>query len=270
MEKRDGKASSRDSSKDYGRRRRNRSNRRTISGVQNTVRRPTILGSFTTVGFPDEYRCLLKYSMEESVSGTTGAIISQLFRANSLFDPDYTNTGHQPTYFDQLSLIYGRYYVKACRMRVMFVNTSATIPLMFSVSASDQSLAGLSNLDAVAEAPYSWTGIVSSISSTSRVIETPMIATSKIMGQVSTEPDDNMYAAVGANPADVWWFEIFCQSIDKSSTSFGYIRVVLEFECLFKDLGSPGESLLRYMEGLQNLKAHEKPKLPPRGPPGKQ
>jgi len=39
--------------------------------------------------------------------------VEQVFRANSLFDPDVTNAGHQPYGFDTLSSIYTRYKVES-------------------------------------------------------------------------------------------------------------------------------------------------------------
>lgn len=212
------------------------------SMVNNARSSPQILGTFKTIGFPDEYRCTLKYSMSRSMGGSTGAIIAQEFRANSLFDPDFTNAGHQPDFFDQLSLVYGRYYVKAAQIRCQFVNTSATMPIRFIVTASDQSISALGNMDNLDEAVYSKQVILPSINSPQQTVTSPMLATSKMMGQKETEPDDNMYAAVGANPTDVWWYEINAQSIDLTSTSFGYVLVTMLFECMFKDLTTPASS----------------------------
>jgi len=42
------------------------------------------------------------------------------FRLNSLFDPDYSGTGHQPYQFDQLSGIYNNYIVSRCDFKVTF------------------------------------------------------------------------------------------------------------------------------------------------------
>ncbi len=55
--------------------------------------------------------------------GTFGT--EQVFRLNSLFDPDLTGTGHQPFGFDQLTPIYGRYAVQAVTLDIEFFSSNA-------------------------------------------------------------------------------------------------------------------------------------------------
>lgn len=66
----------------------------------------------------------LKYAETISLDPGTGAtsIASYSFRANDLYDPNYTGTGHQPLYFDNLMQLYGRFCVMYSRIRVSFFN----------------------------------------------------------------------------------------------------------------------------------------------------
>jgi len=61
--------------------------------------------------------------------GTSGADVPvyHQFTANSLYDPDYTGTGHQPLGFDQMMAFYDHYAVLSCEITVAgSVNTGTT------------------------------------------------------------------------------------------------------------------------------------------------
>lgn len=68
----------------------------------------------------------LVYSIGFTSSSTTGNQWSWQFRLNSLFDPDFTGTGSQPTSFDQWMTLYDRYRVVACEVDVTVSNSNGT------------------------------------------------------------------------------------------------------------------------------------------------
>jgi len=59
------------------------------------------------------------------VTITTGAVGSWVFRANDLFDPDFTGTGHQPMGFDQMMVFYNHFAVEKCMIKVQAQNLSS-------------------------------------------------------------------------------------------------------------------------------------------------
>lgn len=61
--------------------------------------------------FPAVAYATMRYSTSISITGTIGVATGHIFRANSLFDPDYTGIGHQPYGFDQYAAIYNHYEV---------------------------------------------------------------------------------------------------------------------------------------------------------------
>jgi len=79
--------------------------------------------------FPPTITKRMRYSESFTGSCTAGAITStQMFRANDLFDPNLTGTGHQPMGFDQLMLWYNHAFVVWSKITCVFKNTAATIP----------------------------------------------------------------------------------------------------------------------------------------------
>lgn len=67
--------------------------------------------------------------------GAAGLGADQVYRANSLFDPDFTGVGDQPMGYDQWSAFFGLYRVRGCRYTVEIANAN-TSPCLVGVLPS--------------------------------------------------------------------------------------------------------------------------------------
>lgn len=76
--------------------------------------------------FPVRTHKTLRYHTNVSVATTAGAVATYIFRANDLFDPDFSGTGHQPMGFDQMMVFYNHFAVDRCRIIVNAANTAAS------------------------------------------------------------------------------------------------------------------------------------------------
>lgn len=92
-------------------------------------RRPTSKPNLLSLGptFPNGLIAKHKYTDQLTLSAnyTTGDIPGtalQSIRTASLFDPDRTNTGHQPLFYDEMALVYNQYRVLGAKIRLRFVN----------------------------------------------------------------------------------------------------------------------------------------------------
>lgn len=77
--------------------------------------------------FPARLSTVLPYADRYTLSGTTLLTTfgsEQSFRLGSLFDPDFTGTGHQPFGYDQLTPFYVRYLVTHVDIVVTFSDPS--------------------------------------------------------------------------------------------------------------------------------------------------
>jgi len=75
-------------------------------------------------GFPDRTSVMLKY-VERKTHTTTGTpYYNYLWRANSIYDPDFTATGHQPLFYDQYTPIYSNWIVKGVKITAQISNAS--------------------------------------------------------------------------------------------------------------------------------------------------
>lgn len=106
-----------------GKRKFKRSTRR-----KTTTRKPTrtrrSAGPFRTLNTADPFRSSMSVKMHYAQdhvmqAGTLGAVgVEQIYRINSLFDPDFTAGGHQPYAFDQMALLYRKYKVNSVLVEI--------------------------------------------------------------------------------------------------------------------------------------------------------
>lgn len=96
-----------------------------------------------TGGFPQNTVVKLRYSEEFILNPGVPGVDNYFFRANSLYDPDYTAIlGHQPLYYNQWSPMYKRYTVLGSKITMMYVPSlsSSVVPLTYGVSLQKESI----------------------------------------------------------------------------------------------------------------------------------
>lgn len=203
----------------------------------------TRVGFGPIIGFPDVLHVRLKYVETISFSGSATPA-AQVYRMNDLHDPNLTGVGHQPDYYDQLTAIYGRWCVLASQAEVTVYNTTAAMGLALAANYSDAVVSGL-NVEALSESKFSRTANTGYGGSgkPNVVINMPAMTTAQITGQREIESDPNFYTSVGSSPGDPWYLTLKMQSVDGVTTIVAYARFVLIFDCIFKELTNPGESL---------------------------
>lgn len=202
-----------------------------------------VTGRFPGIGFPDRLRCHLKYC--QIITMTVAASMYQVFNANSLFDPDNTGTGHQPTYFDQLSAVYKKYLVVGVQMTVEIINHDSGIGIFGVAVYSDNDNSGLT-AEALAEGRFTKTfrASLSTGGPGTAICRMPYIKIPQIMGEPQIEPDPNMYSNVTGSPTDLAYAYWKLSADDLVGPIHGTTRTTLIYDCIFKDLTDPGQSLV--------------------------
>lgn len=94
------------------------------------------LSRFPLFGFPPKLQVKHRYCQIVSISAAAAGVGNWQFRANGMFDPDYTGTGHQPLYFDQLATIYDHFTVLRSYAKFT-VSNLATTPATVNVFLND-------------------------------------------------------------------------------------------------------------------------------------
>lgn len=102
---------------------------------------------------PHKYRCKLRYCEEITLQPLANSITQYVFSANGLYDPNITGSGHQPNGFDQLITLFSLYRVLWSKIRVSYVDTTASnpTPMYYTVSLLGTSAATYTTVQAMLE-----------------------------------------------------------------------------------------------------------------------
>jgi len=192
-------------------------------------------------GFPDQLRCTLVY--RDNGVQFTGSISpsAQVYRANSLFDPDLSGSGSQPEYFDQLSACYLQYCVQAVRVKVQMFNTG-TVSNVCALIYSDANVATQS-VENMNESRFSSSQIIGAKSGMdTKKMALPPILISTIQGEKFLNTDPNNYQGIGINPVDPAFIIFRTSTMDNATNSNLYVNFEIEYDAWFKELTPVVES----------------------------
>lgn len=205
--------------------------------------------------FPDRVFTELKYAQLQSTGNITkGAAYEYFFRGNSVFDPDFTGTGAQPTYFDNFSPLYLRYRVHASKITVRAVCDS-TNSASFTICVSPVDLStGYSTLADYQAGPYTKYKQVAFATSTQTV--TNFMTTKKKFGFKTIADEEDMASLCSTNPAEVWYWGICIDGTDSTSTIKAALDIQIKYYVEFFDRADQNMSL----EKLDAWKAKFAPK----------
>lgn len=228
-----------------------RGNQNKETSLITAANRPSSFGSlrsavFMGFGFPDRLKCTLKYrSIGMAFSGVSPA--AQVFRMNSLFDPDLTNAGHQPQEFDQLSAVYGQYCVVGSVLKAE-VQCNANVDFDGVACYCDANTSS-NTVQTLGEGRWALTKVFGESQGIgSKNFHLPPVAHSVIQGQKELESDPNNYCAVSTNPTDVVFGIHKYEASDGVASMAALVSFTLEFQCIFKEKTDNTSSLMRIKE----------------------
>jgi len=104
-------------------------------------------------GIPNKLVTVVKYSTSITLGSGLAPVGSHTFRANSIFDPDFTSTGHQPMYTDQFATLYQNYKVLKTKIVAKGMGTqgAANANCCFGVDVLDSDSTIDTNADTIRE-----------------------------------------------------------------------------------------------------------------------
>lgn len=201
-------------------------------------RRPRLTVSrFGSTIVPDQVMVNLRYADAKSYSGATA--IDQVFRANSMYDPDLTGVGNQPRGFDQWSAFYARYMVVECGIHVQVSHNSAEpqqLTLVFTPTSTP-----ITTPERAVELPYSKTRMIAEYPCQPTVNLSHRMDIRKIRG-VSQLVYNYDGAAIGSNPSAVAYIHVACNTFSGSLVRDTVIQYTLFYKAIMFDRIMMGSS----------------------------
>lgn len=160
--------------------------------------------------FPAYVDVCLKYNELFTINAGSGTSALHLFRANSVFDPNFTGVGHQPLGFDEWAAVYGKYRVikSSCKIMACMNGVSTTSQAIFGVRTTSDSGTTTNITRNMEQTNCKWTMVTGSLE--------PKTLTCywNIKSVASMSNEDNLNAAVTGNPVQEDYFQVFYHAID--------------------------------------------------------
>jgi len=161
----------------------------------------------------------LPYQTTVALSGAvTGAANYNIFRANSIFDPDYSGVGHQPLGHDQWNLFYNHYIVQACKITVSFACPAVTTPFYVGIALTDDvisaAIGSTTNFSTAAENRHIRYRLVTTQDSGKTITLSYNANVLKFLGRSSSS--DDVKTTFGNNPTEQAFYQVFVMPVNVS------------------------------------------------------
>jgi len=194
---------------------------------------------------PPKRRLTLRYCDTIALTSTSGAVATWVIRANDLFDPDLTGTGHQPMGFDPMMLFYNHFCVLKAKLTCTFQSTSGAVSQ--GLIRYDASATPLTVIDRILELG----GCVSTMMGTQGGLGSSMtidlsLNVAKLQGVTPATilADPTLRGDAATSPTELTYFHI--QLFDTGGASSGaYVTFYLEQEAVFTEPRDNVESFHR-------------------------
>jgi hypothetical protein len=190
----------------------------------------------THSGLPERMKVSLPYCDTLVFTHTSGIQKDQTWRLTSLFDPDYTNAGHQPLYYDQFISFYHQYIVESVDVEIDISQVNQASPLHAALwvdaSASTTPVASASAPAVVRERPGALYVLTSGFD-VYKFKKTFVISEELGLSRDAYVNSFNQWTPTGSNPGQNVFLQYCCAPIDNATTITSQISVKLVFNAWF-------------------------------------
>lgn len=184
--------------------------------VRRVSRKPGIRG-FAPLGLKQAVR--LRYCDHVALNPAVGYSGDYVYRANDLYDPNLTGTGHQPYGFDQLMAMYEHFTVVGSKITVNFVNTqTAGTPMICALKLDtlDTTLAS-QDMQYIREMPGQLARVVNTQTPGCTLRKAFSAAKHFTIPRGSVVSSAPHQGAIGASPSTCAYYHVLVGPVDSST-----------------------------------------------------
>lgn len=182
----------------------------------------------------------LRYVDFISINAPAAGVAAHVFRANGLYDPDVTGTGHQPIGFDEFMARYNHYCVLGAKIKVQYMPSSAAnvIPGVLGCLLTDTGgrVAGATSISHLLEHPgrgaVANTGVLLPKDLNARVTKT--YSAKKFFGK-PVWIDDRHLGNSTNNPSEDAFFEVYIATVNGNDPGAVDLLVQIDFIAMFTE-----------------------------------
>lgn len=187
---------------------------------------------FTSFGFPTKLQVKHRYAEIVGLNAAAAAApATYQWRANGMYDPNYTGTGHQPLYFDQLSTIYDHFTVVKSYIKLTLANASST-PATVCVFLNDDTTVTPATIDGRMEQSSART-IFLAKEAGAQVMYLKFDAYKVFGGSILG--NDNLQGTSAADPVEQAIFTVSASSSDAGAATSVYCQAEIVYTAVWDE-----------------------------------
>lgn len=190
------------------------------------------IGSVT--GMPQSRVTSMRYAELLNVTSTTGIVGAQVYRANSLFDPNFSLGGHQPIGYDLMTQQYNHYCVIGSKITatVTDASDSKVNPQVCGIVLTDEATVPYANINSYIESKKgTWRAIQGGAS---RPTTVKSWFSAKKFFNIKDVKDNvgRIGAGIGSNPTEGSYY-VFWTATQNGTTNTFYVQFVIDYTVLW-------------------------------------
>lgn len=190
-------------------------------------------------GFPNSIITKHRYAALQSMASSAGSLVRHAWSANSIYDPDFTGTGHQPLYFDQYAAIYDQYVVLGAKITITFANRDTAKNAIIGIVGEDDGTAS-PTIDTLMECNNSVSTILPPAGA--GTVEMSLTYEPQEAFGVDAKADGFSQTSVGTSPTEGYYWVMFHIPADGTSTQTCDCKIEIEYTVKYSELKTPVQS----------------------------